>query len=54
MYLTNFIFTQTFFLTASNQIFKNGAILINPETLFQRKNSLRLYRFLIFENKFLS
>ena len=39
MYLTNFIFTRTFFLIAFYQIFKNYAILINHESF---KNSLQL------------
>ena len=35
-----FIFAQTYFLIASNQIFKNNAILINHGSFFQEKDSL--------------
>ena len=45
MHLTNFIFTQTFFLIASYQILKNDAILINHGPFFQKKDSLQLNRF---------
>ena len=45
MHLTNFIFTQTFFLIASYQILKNDVILINRELFFQEKDSLQLNGF---------
>ena len=41
----NFIFAQTYFLMASSQIFKNGAILINHVSFFQGKDSLQRDRF---------
>ena len=44
MNLTSFIFTRTFFLIASFQIFKNDVILINHESFFQEKESSQLYR----------
>ena len=44
MYLTNFIFTQTFFPIASHQILKNDVILINHGSFFQEKESWQLYR----------
>ena len=43
--LINFIFDPTFFLTASYQILKNYAILINHESFFQRKDFAQLHRF---------
>ena len=45
MHSANFIFTQTFFLNASYQIFKNYVILINHGSYFQDKDSLQLNRF---------
>ena len=45
MYLTNFIFTRTFSLTASYKIFKNGAILIKHESFFKEINSPQFDRF---------
>ena len=46
MYFTNFIFKCYFFFhVALNQIFKNGAILINRGSFFQGKDSLQLDRF---------
>ena len=44
MYLTNFIFTRTFFLNALYQILQNDAILINYESFFHKKESSQLYR----------
>ena len=44
MHLTNFIFTQTFFLIISYQIFKN-VVLINHGSFFQENDSLQLNRF---------
>ena len=49
MYLTNFIFTRTFFLVASYQISKNDVILINHGLFFQAKNYLQLNRFQFLE-----
>ena len=46
MHLRNFIFTQTFFLIASYQIFKNDVILINHGSFFQERDSLQLDRFI--------
>ena len=45
IFLINFIFDQTFCLIASNQIFKNYAILIKYGSFFQGKDSLQLDRF---------
>ena len=45
MHLTNFIFTQTFFLVASYQILKNDVILINHGSFFQEKGSLQFSHF---------
>ena len=45
MHLTNSIFTRTFFLIISYQIFKNDVILINHGSFFQEKDSLQLNRF---------
>ena len=42
IHLTNFIFTQTFFLIASYQILKNNVILINHGSIFQLKKSWQL------------
>ena len=42
MYLTNYIFSYTFFHIASYQIFKNSAILINYGSFFQKKNFIQL------------
>ena len=53
MHLTNFIFTRTFFLIASYQIFKNDIILINQESFFQGKESSQLYRSQFLEISFL-
>ena len=56
MHLTNFIFTQTFFLIASYQISKNDVILMNHGSFFQEKDSLQLkpfqfvYKNFVFEN----
>ena len=47
MHLTNFIFSRTFFLIASYQIFKNYVILINHGLFFQEKDYLQLNRFQI-------
>ena len=44
MHLTTFIFSRTFFLKASYQIFKNDMILIN-RPFFQEKDSIQLNRF---------
>ena len=44
MYLTNFI-QVLFFHIAFNQIFKNGAILINHGSFIQGKDSLQLDHF---------
>ena len=43
--LIDFIFDPNFFLIASYQILKNYAILINHESLFQRKHFPQLYCF---------
>ena len=49
MHLSNFIFTQTFFLIVSYQILQNDAILINYESFFHKKDSIQLYRFQFLE-----
>ena len=41
MLLINFILAQTYFLIASNQIFKNDAILINHGSFVWEKDSLQ-------------
>ena len=43
--LINFIFDPTFFPIASYQILKKYAILINHESLFQRKDFSQLHSF---------
>ena len=43
--INNFIFTQTYFLIAWSQIFKNDAILTNHVSFFRKKDSLQLDRF---------
>ena len=45
MHLTNFIFTRTFSLIASYQIFRNDVILMNHGSFFQEKDSLQINRF---------
>ena len=45
IYLTNFIFTRTFFHITSYKILKNDVILINHGSFFQVKDSLQLNRF---------
>ena len=47
MYLTNYIFTWTFFHIAFYKIFKNGCILIIHRSFFQENDSLQLDRFQI-------
>ena len=44
MYLTNFIFTRTFFLIASYKIIKNYVIPVNHGSFFQEAKSSQLYR----------
>ena len=44
MYLTNFIFTRTFFYRFIPNL-KNDVILINHESFFQEKDSLQFNRF---------
>ena len=39
-----FLLLPNFFFIASYQIFKNDAILINNESVFQEKESSQLYR----------
>ena len=55
MYLTNFYFFRTLFLTDSYKILQNDAILINHESFFQEKESLQLYRSRLLEiNSFMA
>ena len=45
MHLTNFIFSRTFFLIASQKYFLNHTILINHKSFIQGKDSSQLYLF---------
>ena len=51
MYLTDFIFTRTFFLMASYQILQNDAILIS-HIIFSEKRIFTNLPFPIFGNEY--